>query len=536
MALGRHIRRQVRRVERRGGASALVAVLSAALLAGCGGGGGNAGTTYPAHAARPARAPAPVSAPPDPIAASELSQDQCVAPRGGLDPFTARPYPDRFGTVSDEKNWVRAWIHETYLWFDEIPTSVRSANFATPQAFFDALRTPAVTASGKPKDRFHFSYDTAAWRALSQGGVEAGYGMEMAILQALPPRDARVAYTEPGSPATAAGIRRGWRLLEVNGVDVVNSPAVDALNAALYPSAAGQTHRFKLQAQDGSVRELEMVSAEVARNPVQNVRTLDTPTGKVGYLLFNDHLAKAEAPLVAAIARLKDEGVQDLVIDVRYNGGGLLAIASQLAYMVAGSAATAGATFERLQFNRKNPFGLSEEEAITPFYPVSLGFSEPRGRALPQLGLRRVTVLTGGGTCSASESIINGLRGVDVQVTVVGDTTCGKPYGYLPTDNCGTTYFAVQFSGVNHKGFGDYADGLAPTCQVPDDFSRELGDPAERRLAAALSHRETGFCPPAGAADLAKSSFSVGPGDPLLSGKALPRSVRVLGAGTLLRR
>jgi hypothetical protein len=203
--------------------------------------------------------------------------------------------------------------------------------------------------------------------------------------------------------------------------------------------------------------------------------------------------------------------------------------------MVAGSSAAAGATFEKLQFNRKNPFGLSDEQANTPFYSQTLGFSEPAGRPLPQLGLQRVTVLTGPGTCSASESIINGLRGIDVEVTVVGDTTCGKPYGYLPTDNCGTTYFAVQFSGVNQKGAGGYADGIAPTCTVPDDFTRELGDPAERRLAAALTYRATGACPPAVAAD-SKSAFRAGPGDPLLSGKSLPRSVRVLQPGTLQRR
>jgi len=195
--------------------------------------------------------------------------------------------------------------------------------------------------------------------------------------------------------------------------------------------------------------------------------------------------------------------------------------------MVAGPAATTGATFERLQFNRKNPFGLSEAQTNTPFHTKSRGFSAPAGQPLPQLGLSRVTVLTGPGTCSASESIINGLRGVDVQVTVVGETTCGKPYGFSPQDNCGTTYFAVQFSGVNAKGFGDYADGLAPTCTVPDDFSRALGDPAEQRLAAALAYRATGSCPPVVSA-LQKSGPRGLAGEPLLSGKSLLREMRVL--------
>jgi len=511
------------------------AALAAVLAAGCGGGGGSAGTTFPAGAARSPDFEAPAAEPGDTIEASSLWQDRCVAPRSGADPYTGRPFADQSGTVGEEKSWVRAWLDETYLWYDEIPASVRSILYATPQIFFEALRTPEVTRSGKPKDRFHFTYDTATWRALSQTGVEAGYGFEASILQAQPPRDVRVAYTEPGTPAAAAGIVRGWRVMEIDGVNVVDTLSVDALNAGLFPSGTGQTHRFKLQALDGSLRDVALVSAAITHSPVQNVRTIDTPTGKVGYLLFNDHLAMAEAPLIAAMEQLKGEGAQDLVIDIRYNGGGLLAIASQLAYMVTGSSVPAGATFERLQFNRKNPFGLSEAETSTPFYGRSMGFSEPSGRALPQLGLSRVTVLTGPGTCSASESIINGLRGVDVQVTVVGDTTCGKPYGYLPTDNCGTTYFAVQFSGVNQKGAGDYADGIAPTCTVPDDFSRALGDPAERRLAAALSYRTTGACP-ATVMAVEKSALVAGPGDPLLSGKALPRTVRLLDAGALQLR
>ncbi|RYF29969.1 MAG: peptidase S41, partial [Comamonadaceae bacterium] len=457
--------------------------MTALVLAGCGGGGGSPGTTFPASAApspaAPAPAPTPVPTPPpssaDEIVRSDTVANFCAAPRSGIDPATSQPYLDRQGTTEQEKSWVRSWIDETYLWFDEVPDSIRASQYPTPQAFFDALRTPAVTASGKPKDQFHFIYNTAVWQALSQQGVEAGYGFELAILRAQPPRDIRVAYSDPGTPAALAGIGRGAKILSVDGIDVVNASQVDALNAALFPQTSGQSHSFELQEPGGSIRTVTLVSANTSKVPVQNVRALDTPTGKVGYLQFNDHIATSEAQLIAAINQLKAAGVQDLVLDIRYNGGGLLAIASELAYMVASPSATAGATFERLQFNRKNPFGLTDAETVTPFHATSRGFSTTQGQALPQLGLSRVTVLTGPDTCSASESIINGLRGVDVQVNIIGETTCGKPYGFLPTDNCGTTYFAIQFSGVNNKGFGDYADGMAPTCTVADDFNHALG-------------------------------------------------------------
>jgi hypothetical protein len=133
--------------------------------------------------------------------------------------------------------------------------------------------------------------------------------------------------------------------------------------------------------------------------------------------------------------------------------------------------------------------------------------SGPSGQALPALNLTRVFILTGEGTCSASESIINSLRGVDVEVIQIGSTTCGKPYGFYPADNCGTTYFSIQFKGVNAKGYGDYTDGFTPSdaggsnasfvrgCSVPDDFTHALGDASEGRLSAAI-HLIEGFdCP-----------------------------------------
>ena len=116
-------------------------------------------------------------------------------------------------------------------------------------------------------------------------------------------------------------------------------------------------------------------------------------------------------------------------------------------------------------------------------------------------------VLTGGGTCSASESIINGLRGIDLEVIQIGATTCGKPYGFYPADNCGTTYFSIQIQGVNAKGFGDYPDGFSPQntartegvsvpgCVVGDDFGHALGDVDEARLKAALQYRLDATCP-----------------------------------------
>jgi len=491
--------------------TALVGALS---LAGCGGGGGGSGDGGAAGSAAPVPQTPGIALPgPQQLADAGTVAASCAAPRAGIDPATGMPFADRRGTLADEKTWVRSWIDRTYLWYDEVPTNLAAADYATPASYFDALKTPALTASGRPKDRFHYTYRTAAYQDLLQSS-ESGYGAEFAYLSRTPPRQIRVAYTEPGSPAARAGVVRGDTLLAIDGIDAVSvggQADIDRLNAALAPPADGIAHAFTLRSADGNTRTVDLVSARIERSPVQNVRTIDTPTGRVGYLQFNDHVDKAESQLVAAFEQLRTAGVADLVLDMRYNSGGLLAIASETASMIASAAVTQGEVFERLSFNRKNPFGLSASQSSLPFYATTRGYSLPAGRALPRLGLSHVTVLTGPDTCSASESVVNGLRGVGVTVDLIGAATCGKPYGFYPEDNCGTTYFAIQFQGVNAKGFGDYGDGMAPTCAVADDFDHALGDIAEGRLAAALNHRATGACPVTASARRSASASTAAP-------------------------
>jgi hypothetical protein len=353
-----------------------------------------------------------------------------------------------------------------------------------------------------------------------------------------------VAYSDPGTPAASAGLDRGAQVLTVDGVDMVNASdtnSVNILNEGLYPSKTGTSHTFSVLDQGASSpRTITMVSASVTSTPVQNVSRIGTRSGQVGYILFNDHIATAEGLLIDAFNQL--QGVSDLVLDMRYNGGGYLDIASEVAYMVAGPGPTTGKGFEKTVFNDKYPNTdpvAGGSLAPMPFHTTSQGFSGPSGRALPTLNLSRVFVLTSPNTCSASESIMNGLRGVGVSVIQVGTTTCGKPYGFYPQDNCGTTYFTIEFQGVNAANFGDYPDGFSPAntatspgvvlpgCSVADDFGHALGNPSEARLSAALGYRESQSCPAAASAsedrDLPRGSAR---GDGLLS-RAPHREMRL---------
>ncbi|MBV1910014.1 MAG: peptidase [Kangiellaceae bacterium] len=437
----------------------------------------------------------------------------CQTVRTGTDPFTNSSYPDRQGSTLHENHWLRSWSNNTYLWYNEI-VDVNPVNYSDTQSYFDILRTEQLSPSGQLKDKFHFTYPYEQWQQLTQSGISAGYGAEWAIIQSSPPRRILVAFTEPNTPATQANLSRGAEILFIDGVDVVNAgdqASVDVLNAALFPSDTGESHEFIYQAVGEATNQtVTLMSAEITSSPVQNVSTVDTASGKVGYMMFTTHIATAEAQLVDAFNQLESENVTDLVLDLRYNGGGLLAIASQVGYMIAGNAATNNKTFDDIVFNDKhtstNPVTGNALQP-TPFYSETLGFSVDSGQPLPSLDLERVFILSTDNTCSASEAIINGLRGIDVEVVLIGSTTCGKPYGFYPTDNCGTTYFTVQFRGENDKGFGDYSDGFSPAntadtvgevvtgCSVADDYLHDLGDPEEDQFKAALDYMVSEACP-----------------------------------------
>ena len=129
-------------------------------------------------------------------------------------------------------------------------------------------------------------------------------------------------------------------------------------------------------------------------------------------------------------------------------------------------------------------------------------------QAYPSLGIAKVYVLVSGGTCSASESFINGLRGIDVQVELIGTTTCGKPYGFYAQGNCGITYAAMEMEGLNAKLEGRFSDGMVPQCSVLDDLSRPLGDASEGLLSVAMKRMRGQSCSQAAGLALGSQDLS----------------------------
>lgn len=209
--------------------------------------------------------------------------------------------------------------------------------------------------------------------------------------------------------------------------------------------------------------------------PVSRVLTLANGS-KAGYLVLKEFVTQAQAPLVEAFQVFRAAGASELILDLRYNGGGRISVANVLASLVAGRAHD-GKVFTRLNFNAKQS---SSNSSYKP--------------AATATGFARVMVLTGSRTCSASELIVNGLRPY-VEVVTLGGQTCGKPVGFVPEESCGSTVSAANFETLNALGQRGYYDGIAASCAVAEDFDKAFGDPTETLTAAALSYLQSGHCP-----------------------------------------
>jgi len=478
-----------------------VLALTIMLLASCGGGGsgggsgggGSGGSDGGADAGVAGRGDAPgPQFPPSSIYAQQCAPTDMLASA-----------EQRTGSLDIEKKWLRSYMDEAYLWFDQVPSvdarlpqySDTNDAAASMDAYFNALLTPQRTPSGKYVDQFSFTMPTADFAALAQQGADVGYGVLWTV--SYQPNAAVVGWVVPGSQAERAGVKRGDKLVAVDGT-AIGSLDPNAFYDNIFPAAAGAAHRLKFERVEGGDGTEVMLSAELfTLPPVPIVEAFPTSSGTVGYVLFNQHDAPAEAALIDAVNKLKGVGATDLVLDLRYNHGGYLYVASELAYMIAGPSRTRGRVFEKLNYNAKR--AADNALPATPFQDTtcmadSVTMECTSQHSLPTLGLGRVYILATDSTCSASESIINGLRGVDVDVRIIGSTTCGKPYGFAGRDNCGTSYFPMEFKGTNAKGFGDYADGFAPDCAASDDLTRALGSADEGLLATALAYRESGAC------------------------------------------
>jgi carboxyl-terminal processing protease len=386
----------------------------------------------------------------------------------GAAPAPARAQGSPASCSTSGKNlYVRDVMSDIYLWYREIPT-VNPTAYASPEAYLEAIRYRLFDST--------FSYITsrAASEAFYSESQFIGFGLSTSIADL----EMRVTQVFPESPASEAGLSRGDRIVEIGGREVAALISSGEIGDAFGPSEIGVETDIAFTSQ-GSTRREHMIKRLVTIPTVSLTRVYNLSGRRIGYIFFRNFVEPSYEALDRAFADLSTAGVDELVLDLRYNGGGLVNVAQHLASYI-GGVRTEGQVFAEYFHNDKNTF----RNRIIRFE------NKPQ-----RLTLERLIVVTTQASASASELVINALRPF-MPVVVIGGTTYGKPVGQYATPFCDKLLAPVSFALRNADGKGDFFDGFPPDCTAPDDADHQLGDPDEGSLKEALTFATTSACSP----------------------------------------
>ncbi len=442
--------------------TATVAIL--ALLSACGGGGDGGND-------RTAVTPPPVSNPPP------------AATGGGC-------------SLRERQNFALAQLREHYLYPELLDTNVDPANFSSLQAYIDALVAPARAQN---RDRFFtFATSIAEENAFFSTGATAGFGFR--VTSNVSEGRVIVAETFEGTPAFAAGIDRGTEILAIGGPgnlvavkDILAADGPAGVSRALGPGDVGVTRVLRVREKDGTVRDVTLTKANFEIDPVSDrygAGIIDDNGKKVGYINLRTFIGEpAERDLRAAFANFKAQGITEVIVDLRYNGGGLVRIGELLTNLLLGNRSTS----DVLSFTVFRPEKASNNRTV---------FFMPQPESI---AATKVAFIATGSSASASELVMNAvLPYLGANAALIGSNTFGKPVGQIAIDRpqCDDRLRILAFATQNANRQGDYFNGLASkfssTCRASDDLSNQLGNPQEASIKTALDFLAGRACTPIG--------------------------------------
>lgn len=390
------------------------------------------------------------------------------------------------GTASEDMEVnakVDQYLREKYLWNDEYKTLNLDYTKKYDNFFYDALGSMTTntldkrpTSDGNRYTIFSYIEKRTIISPTRTTKVDKELAHSFGITGITPVKIGTLTNNTtyfciqgiyPDSPADIAGIKRGAMISRINGNKISNSNIEDYFYSLLYPNAAFSMNLEEDIIEEGTIigtRETKLTSKAMYCNPVIHSQVEEANGHKVGYLVYSGFDASFDQELFDAFKEFKSKNVTDVILDLRYNGGGYTISANLIATCIAG-AASQGKVFTSLRYNKermeeRNNKRDDEQFAYTNY--VNLGGSLSAGA----LGLTRVYCLVGNGTASASELVINSLRGIDVNVILIGERTTGKNVGMEIKDLTvrDNTYRVVPitFQSYNAKGEGDYEKGFVP--------------------------------------------------------------------------
>jgi carboxyl-terminal processing protease len=358
-------------------------------------------------------------------------------------------------------------MNQYYFWYTLMPTVVKT-DYKDPYTLLDAMMY-------KTLDRWSFVQTYEQYLAMSQGSF-VGHGISLGLD---PNNQVRIVQIYNNSPLYANGVRRGWIVKQLNGTDL--APIFLANDATAYnnligASTAGITNTFLFQTPLGKDSTIVSTKAAFTLNTVLLADTLHLKSGITGHLVFDQFIQPSNDELLTAFTYFSQSNITNLIVDLRYNGGGDISVLTNMASYVAG-AAKLNSPFLQLTFNDKNTS-----------YNTTYNFNS----VASPLNITKLIVITTRETASASEDFINGLKPI-LDVHTFGDTTNGKPVGMVGIPyQTSYMFWPITFSLVNSAGQGDFYKGFAPDKYVPDDFTHDWNDRKEACLNEAIYYLEHG--------------------------------------------
>jgi C-terminal processing protease CtpA/Prc len=331
----------------------------------------------------------------------------------------------------------------------------------------EAIRQYSVEPGfSAPVDHWSFAMKKDEWDGVSSG-MGGDFGMGVSYYQT--DDNLRVTYVEKSSPAGRAGIRRGWKIIKINGSTNVGHANRQQVSTNVYNSPSTS---FTFIKPDNSTVDVSLRAGGYQESPVFLDSVYTIGGKKIGYLVFNSFMGdttEAYKRFNNIFNQFAAQNVKELIVDLRYNGGGYVSVQEKLANYLVPSGAN-GALMMKQQFNDK----LSEYNETTNF------------KKLGSLNLSKIIFIVSKKTASASELLINSLKPY-IDVKLVGPTnTHGKPVGFFPYPVLDWYIFPVSFRTVNKNGEGNYFNGMVPDSKASDGIDKDWGDLDEASLAAAV--------------------------------------------------
>lgn len=404
------------------------------------------------------------------------------------------------GTKQDFlKDSVYLYTKEVYLWNDVITPYAQfnprgysgSTDIEAAQNVLSGIRAL------QPLDRFSFVITKEESDGLQTGeDKDFGFFIKAAYADKAPPYDSIywfVTYVYNNSAAGTAGVQRGWIVNSINGTQIdYSNNSINLLNNVFFGTTSSASFQFIKQ--DGtSSGSMNLVKSSFVANAVLYKNVITAGSKKVGYMVFNQFYGQpARKELGDAFTYFQSQGINDLVVDLRYNPGGSTQTQDTLANLIAPLAAN-GKTMYRYVYN--SILQQNQHQLIRSKLGYGNIFQEADNtevfKKAGSLNLSRVFFIVTHSTASASELLINNLKPY-MDVKILGDTTYGKPVGFFPIPIFEYAIYPISFKTINSAGSSDYYTGFAPDALTTDDVTKTWGDPSEASLAAALKYISTG--------------------------------------------